>query len=134
MQYTFSGGKLIDSTDKGEKKKENNSVATETKADSSAGGYGRGMGYSNRETAFRWSDGSVTYSNATDYRDAAEKAGKDLSKVDLVSATTYGKGSLTGNSYNYGVTAVGDGSGKKGFTRDIYSSDKGYGKAYDMAK
>ena len=134
MQYTFSGGKLIDSTDKGEKKKENNNVATETKADSTAGGYGRGMGYSNRETAFRWSDGSVTYSNATDYRDAAEKAGKDLSKVDLVSATTYGKGSLTGNSYNYGVTAVGDGSGKSGFTRDIYSSDKGYGKAYDMAK
>ncbi len=59
MQYTFSGGKLIDSTDKGEKKKENNNVATETKADSSAGGYGRGMGYSNRETAFRWSDGRL---------------------------------------------------------------------------
>ena len=44
MQYTFSGGKLIDSTDRGEKKKENNNVATEIKADSTAGGYGRGMG------------------------------------------------------------------------------------------
>ena len=69
MQYTFSGGKLIDSTDKGENKKENNNEnksgsnnsGTTEKANSSAGGYGRGMGYSNRETAFRWSDGSVTY-------------------------------------------------------------------------
>lgn len=97
-------------------------------------GYGRGKGYSNRETAFHWSDGTTTYSNATDYRDAAEMAGKELSKTQLLSATTYGTGSLTDNSYNYGVTAVGDGSGRNGFTGNIYSRADSKGRGEELAR
>lgn len=147
MYYTFnSKGEVID-TDSSEKTKSTKSKRSKlnsseklntpvigSSTNNIASGYGRGVGYANRETAYKWSDGTTTYSNATDYRDAALKAGKDLNNVALVSSTTYGTGSLTGNSNNYGVTVVGDGSGKSGFTNNIYTNKKGHGKAYETAQ
>jgi len=140
LHYTYnSKGELIDS-DSSKKTKstsgssDNDRAVIGSTSSDNASGYGRGTGYSNRETAFRWSDGTTTYSNATDYRDAAAAAGKSLNNVSLVSSTTYGTGSLTGNSHNYGVTAVGDGSGKSGFTKSIYSNNQGSGNSYDAAQ
>ncbi|MEA4973752.1 MAG: hypothetical protein VB119_11385 [Candidatus Metalachnospira sp.] len=141
MQYTYnSKGELIDSdspkktTGTSSASDKSNTPVIGSSSNDNATGYGRGTGYSNRETAYRWSDGTTTYSNATDYRDAAAAAGKSLGNVSLVSATTYGTGSLTGDSKNYGVTVVGDGSGKSGFTKNIYSNNKGHSKAYEMAQ
>lgn len=141
MQYTYnSKGELIDSdspkktTGTSSASDKSNTPVIGSSSNDNATGYGRGTGYSNRETAYRWSDGTTTYSNATDYRDAAAAAGKSLGNISLVSATTYGTGSLTGDSKNYGVTVVGDGSGKSGFTKNIYSNNQGHGKAYETAQ
>ena len=78
----------------------------------SSGGYGSGKGYSNRETAFTWKDGTTTYSNATNYLDAAKEAGKE--GVGLSRASTYS-------------TKNGE---KTGFTNSIYSNDGKSGTAY----
>ena len=65
-----------------------NSSSNKSSSNSSSGsGYGSGNGYGNRETAYTWKDGSTTYSNATNYMDAAKEAGKE--NVGLASASTY---------------------------------------------
>lgn len=56
-------------------------------SDLMASGKYLGGTYDDKETQWKWSDGSTTYSNHTDYRDAAKAAGKD--GVGLKSSTTY---------------------------------------------
>lgn len=140
MKYTYnSKGQLIDSdapkktTEKSNGSSAKSSGKSTSSSNSISTGYGMGTGYSNRETVYRWSDGTITYSNAANYKDAAAAAGKDLSNVSLVGSTTYGTGSLTGDGKNYGTTVVGGGSGKSGFTNKIYSNNNGYSNAYDTA-
>lgn len=98
--------------------------------------------YTTRQTAYVWEqpDGSLktTYSNATNYNQAladAIAAGQVASGSTLKRADTYGTGSLTGDSYNYGVTSTGTG-GYSGFGNGYeggrYTSDNQYGHAYDM--
>ena len=93
--------------------------------------------YTTRQNAFVWEmpDGTkkTTYSNATNYNQAL----KDAISADgakLLRADTYGTSSLTGDSYNYGVTA---GAGNKsgfgdGYEGGRYTSDKQYAHNYDM--
>lgn len=98
--------------------------------------------YTTRQTAYVWEqpDGSLktTYSNATNYNQAladAIAAGQVASGSTLKRADTYGTGSLTGDSYNYGVTSTGTG-GYSGFGNGYeggrYTSDNQYGNMYDM--
>ncbi len=62
--------------------------------------------YPHRETQYRWSDGTITYSNAENYVTAAREAGKDLNKTTLLGSTSYSKknnplgiGSGSSNAY-----------------------------------
>lgn len=98
--------------------------------------------YTTRQTAYVWEqpDGSLktTYSNATNYNQAladAIAAGQVASGSTLKRADTYGTGSLTGDSYNYGVTSTGTG-GYSGFGNGYeggrYTSDNQYGNMYDQ--
>lgn len=98
--------------------------------------------YTTRQTAYVWEqpDGSLktTYSSATNYNQAladAIAAGQVASGSTLKRADTYGTGSLTGDSYNYGVTSTGTG-GYSGFGNGYeggrYTSDNQYGNMYDM--
>ena len=97
--------------------------------------------YTTRQNAFVWEmpDGTkkTTYSNATNYNQAlkdAISAGQLTDGAKLLRADTYGTSSLTGDSYNYGVTA---GAGNKsgfgdGYEGGRYTSDKQYAHNYDM--
>lgn len=97
--------------------------------------------YTTRQNAFVWEmpDGTkkTTYSNATNYNQAlkdAVSAGQLTDGAKLLRADTYGTSSLTGDSYNYGVTA---GAGNKsgfgdGYEGGRYTSDKQYAHNYDM--
>lgn len=97
--------------------------------------------YTTRQNAFVWEmpDGTkkTTYSNATNYNQAlkdAVSAGQLTDGAKLLHADTYGTSSLTGDSYNYGVTA---GAGNKsgfgdGYEGGRYTSDKQYAHNYDM--
>ena len=97
--------------------------------------------YTTRQNAFVWEmpDGTkkTTYSNATNYNQAlkdAISAGQLTDGAKLLRADTYGTSSLTGDSYNYGVTA---GAGHKsgfgdGYEGGRYTSDKQYAHNYDM--
>lgn len=78
-----------------------------------AKGYGKGSGYSGRETAYTWKDGTTTVSNATRYEDARREAGKG-SDVGLSSAVTYSTGGPSVSSGN-------------GFTNRVYSRSGGGG-------
>lgn len=97
--------------------------------------------YTTRQNVFVWEmpDGTkkTTYSNATNYNQAlkdAVSAGQLTDGAKLLRADTYGTSSLTGDSYNYGVTA---GAGNKsgfgdGYEGGRYTSDKQYAHNYDM--
>ena len=97
--------------------------------------------YTTRQNAFVWEmpDGTkkTTYPNATNYNQAlkdAISAGQLTDGAKLLRADTYGTSSLTGDSYNYGVTA---GAGNKsgfgdGYEGGRYTSDKQYAHNYDM--
>ena len=97
--------------------------------------------YTTRQNAFVWEmpDGTkkTTYSNATNYNQAlkdAISAGQLTDGAKLLREDTYGTSSLTGDSYNYGVTA---GTGNKsgfgdGYEGGRYTSDKQYAHNYDM--
>lgn len=102
---------------------------------SSSSGYGRGSGYGNRETAYTWKDGSTTYSDATDYRDAAKAAGK--TNVGLSSAVSYYSDQTQKNNGSYVAGGGSDGkggtNGQTSFTNNIYSQNKQTGKNYDNA-
>lgn len=73
---------------------------------STSGGYGSGSGYSNRETAYTFNDGTTVYSNATRWEDAAKEAGNTSG---LKSAVTY----MTGKSDTEGLNTS--------FTGNIYT-------------
>lgn len=73
-------------------------------------GYGSGMGYGNRETAYTWKDGSTTYSNATRYEDAAREAGKV--GVGLSSSVSYGSSGQQKQNGNSGIYSNGTATGK----------------------
>lgn len=97
--------------------------------------------YTTRQTAFTWRqpDGTykTTYSNATNQAQAlkdAIAAGQVASGSSLAHASTYGTGSLTGNGYNYGAIAAGNGMSGFGSGSDggRYTSDNQYGNMYDQ--
>lgn len=98
--------------------------------------------YTTRQNAFVWEqpDGTkkTTYSNATNYHQAladAIAAGQLSDGAKLVRADTYGTGSLTGDSYNYGVTSTGTGGFSgfgNGYEGGRYTSDNQYGNMYDQ--
>ena len=97
-------------------------------------GYGEGMGYGNRETAYKFklADGTnkTIYSNATTYQDAAKLAGIDLSNgAKLASALTYGTASSAYSKPGYGFGSIG---GSKDFTTNLYANNKQTGNWYDQ--
>lgn len=106
-------------------------------------GYGDKDGYyTTRQTAYTFKnpDGTLktVYSNATNYNSALQDAinsGNVQNGATLEHASTYGTGSLTGDSYNYGATAANN-SGYSGFGNGSdggrYLSDKQYGNMYDQ--
>lgn len=60
--------------------------------------------YDDRETQWRWNDGSMTYSNHTDYRDAAKAAGKE--GVGLSGSTTYSRKPGNNEGVSNGTSAA----------------------------
>ena len=113
----------------------NKSSSSSSNSSSSSSGYGSGSGYGNRETAFTWKDGSTTYSNATNWQDAAKEAGK--TNVGLASASTYYSSGTQKNNGSYSSGGGSDGkggtNGQTSFTNNIYSQDSQTGKTYDNA-
>lgn len=98
--------------------------------------------YTGKQSSYIWiqPDGTkkTTYSNATNSNQAlldGIHAGQLAQGSRLLSADTYGTGSLTGNSYNYGAI-VSDADGFSGFGNGYeggrYTSDNQYGRAHDM--
>lgn len=98
--------------------------------------------YTTRQTAFTWQqpDGTykTTYSNATNYNQALKDAvasGQIAPNSTLAHSSTYGTGSLTGNSYNYGRTSTGAGQ-YSGFGNGTdggrYTADNQFGNMYDQ--
>ena len=111
---------------------DNGTVNTSSTGDGA--GYGAGNGYANRESAFTWNDGTTTFSNATNYKDAAKLADKE--DVGLSSSVTYlssGTQKKNGTSFNYNVDADGRTDRQTGFIEDIYSKDSQTGHNYDNA-
>ena len=79
-------------------------------------GYQKGGAYSDRETAYTWEDGTTTYSNYTNWKDAAKAAGKE--GVGLQTAVSYS----IGNNRSGGTSTGGGNSGRTSFSDRWYSS------------
>lgn len=93
-------GAISSAANKGNSGKKPSSSSSSSKGSSSSGGsssgsssssssidYNKGNGYTGRETAYTWKDNTTTYSNATNWQDAAREAGKE--GVGLKSAVSY---------------------------------------------
>ena len=111
-----------------------NNGTVNTSSTGNGAGYGTGNGYANRESAFTWNDGTTTFSNATNYSDAAKLAGKDdvglSGAVSYLSSATQKK---NGTAFNYNVDAEGKTDGQTGFTKDIYSKSDQTANNYNNA-
>ena len=111
------------------------SGSSSSKSSSSSSGYGSGSGYGNRETAFTWKDGDTTYSNATNWVDAAKEAGKE--NIGLANAATYYSSGTQKNNGSYSSGGGSDGkggtNGQTSFTNKVYSQNNQTGKNYENA-
>lgn len=103
-----------------------NNGSTSTNNGSGTGYAGTNSAYGNRETAYTWSDGSTTFSNYTNYRDAAREAGKE--GLNLVNATTY-ESSGQQRANGYPIT----GGAATTFTSSGYTKSNQTGNAYNNA-
>lgn len=85
--------------------------------------YNSGNGYNNRETAFTWKDGTTTYSNVTNWQDAAKEAGKEgVGLSSAVSYSTAGGADTTtsnGNIYSFKDPAKDSASGRNAYAEAL---------------